>query len=758
MLTLRPEHLIRWEHRLQDFLRPVLSFSTASLYFPPQTGPQNQDHVQPSDHPAVLDRDVLLIPLLHSGRQMGMLRLTGVYPEQAEALTPYLPHLLSPCLQNMELELQLTHDPLTGVLRQEVFLAQIAEHIERLAGFLQPGLGSVENPGQRPDFALLIVDITGMSALNRRAGHAFGDQILVQTGKAVQEAAGVQCQVARIQGDAFALVLPGTGPHTTHSRAGNILQAIHQLRFSHPVSGNSIQLTVSAGGVNFPQDLSGSWLQTASDELGKRLLDTAQECQKRALLLASQELFTPSEVLNIGGRITEIISSTRVRIDLGSIHQARTGHHFQVLIDPEDASGAIPRTELRLIHVEETTSLAEVLLPPGGDCSFLQANRVELIENPTGKDFSAQQEAPFPALPDIAHILIKPDEFFHYWAASRSRQLQFTLSLLDLQPHNLPKALGALQSQAQDLPAGCLLTRYGTGSLLLYIPGHSPEETTAFFRTLLAFMSKEGGQEARVGVGYFPCLDTTRGETLDLTKQSLEHARLLPPPGLACFDSTTLTLSGDRAFARNEMRQAMHAYNQALLLDEQNSLARNSLAICLAQVGEFRGACTEFRRLLELDPDNYMAQYNYGYVCLKLLEREQARACFLRCLELMPGHSYSLLRLGQMAEEDGDLEQAEAYCRQAAQAAPDQGATHRALGRLAWKAGDMDKARSSLHQTLVSNPQDPEALRLLARLTLEQGHDPEVAESLVRRSLGLQPSHPESLELLNWALRERGEE
>jgi hypothetical protein len=43
----------------------------------------------------------------------------------------------------------------------------------------------------------------------------------------------------------------------------------------------------------------------------------------------------------------------------------------------------------------------------------------------------------------------------------------------------------------------------------------------------------------------------------------------------------------------------------------------------------------------------------------------------------------------------------------------------------------------------------------LARLTLEQGDDPEVAESLIRRSLGLQPDHTESMELLNWAVRER---
>jgi diguanylate cyclase (GGDEF)-like protein len=755
MPNLRPEHLIGWEKRLRDFLRPILSFSTASLYFPPQAGTESHDQNQSSHEQAILDRDLLLIPLLHAGRRLGMLRLSGVVPDQAQALAPFLSHILSPCLDSMDLELKVKHDPLTGVLREEIFLEQISQQIQELAGFLQPGLGLVEDPGQRPDFALLVVDISHMSALNRQAGHVFGDQILARTARALQQATDGHSLISRIQGDSFALLLPGIGPRKTISRAEDILQAVRDLRFSHPLSGTTIKLEVSAGGVNFPQDVNGAFLQAEASEQSKQLLSTARECQKKALKLASPELLTPTEVLGRGGRIMDIISPSRVRIDLGSMHQARTGHHFQVLPGQDDDPDAIPRAELRLIQVQETTSLAEVLIPPAGDGNVSLEDRLRLIENPAEYALSPEdQEMPGTAQ-DSLQLIPSPDDFFHRWAAACSQEPCFTLSLISLSPHCLSDAVLATQNLAQDLPKDCLLTRYGLGSLLLYIPGHSPENSTAFLHNLLALLPREAEGETAAGIGFYPCLDFTRGETLGLAKQALEHARLLPRPGLACFDSTTLTLHGDRAFARNDLRQAMHAYSQALLLDEKNSLARNSLAICLAQVGEFNQACTDFRRILELDAENYMAHYNYGYVCLKLQDREQARACFHRCLELMPGHSYSLLRLGQMAEEDGDLQQAENYCLQAAEAAPEQGAPYRVLGRLAWKAGNHDQARRHLHQALVAAPRDPEALRLLARLTLEQGDDPEVAESLVRRSLGLQPGHPESLELLNLAVRER---
>ncbi|MFO7802201.1 MAG: tetratricopeptide repeat protein [Desulfovermiculus sp.] len=747
MSSLRPDHLIKSEKRLQDFLRPVLFFSTASLYFPPRGYGSEKGQ-------AVLDGDILLIPLVHEGRRLGMLRLTGVCPEQAAPLAPVLPHLLSPCLQSMALEVQLNQDPLTTVLRREIFLDCLAKHIQKLADSLRPGLGSVEDSGLRPDFALLVVKIANLPTINRQGGHAFGDQVLRQAGQGIQTASGAHSQVSRTLGDAFAVLLPGVGPHSIHSRAAHILEAVRGLQFAHPVSGALIKAEVSSGGISFPQDVNGASLQIEARELSMHLLDMASECQNRALRQGTEEVITPADVLRRCGRITEVASPSRVHIDLGSIHRARKGHHFQVLAPEADDSDPPPKAEIRLLQVQDTSSLAEVLILPPGEGQVHLHDPLRLVEDPDEYIHKRESLKAVSASPTCELFFPNSSEFFLHWAKVRRHTSRFALALVSVPHSHLQEALKILHHHARHLPQASMFTIYSLGSLLVYLPEYTPEESTAALKELLTALPSQAQEEAAAGIGYYPCLDITRGETLGLAKQALDHARLLPPPGLASLDSTTLTLQGDRAFARNELRQAMHAYNQALLLDGSNTLARNSLAICLARVGEFNQACTEFRSILDVDENNYMAQYNYGYVCLKLQDRDQARTCFYRCLELMPGHSYSLLRLGQMAEEDGDLEQAQSYCRQAAESAPDQGVPHRVLGRLAWKAGHRDQARQHLHQALVATPQDPDALRLLARLTLEQGDDPEVAESLLRRSLGLQPDHPESMELLNWAVRE----
>ncbi|WP_027369984.1 diguanylate cyclase domain-containing protein [Desulfovermiculus halophilus] len=754
MPTLRPEHLIREEDRLQSFLRPILSFSSASLYFPPQSGHR---HPPSSDQEsATLDRDVLLIPLLHAERRMGMLRITGVSPSEARPLLTILPHLLTPCLQTLELELRLSSDPLTGVLRQETLIQGICRQIQEMAGFLQPGLGSVEDPGRRPDFGLLIVDIQNMSGLNRNGGYAFGDSILQKAAQAIHEAAGAQSLVSRLPEDSFGVLLPGVGPQRLKARAEQIAQAVRDLRFAHPVSKAQLQIEISMGGACFPQDLSGQELRADAEEQARHLLDLARKGQQRALDLERKDCVIPADILNSCGRITDLVSSSRVRIDLGSEHRARTGLHFQ-LQSPgaEDTPGQ--RTEFRLIQVEDSSSLAEMILPAAAEGSVHPGDRVEMIDKLDRYALQSEEGQARPLPESQVQLISNLDEFFSRFAVARTQISAFTLNLISTPPSRLWDVVHSLLSSLYALPSSGLIARYGLNTLILYLPEQGPQETSDALGDILAALPEGVRSETAAGIGYYPCLDATRGEILDLAKQALEHALLLTTPRVAVFDTTTVTLQGDRAFARNELRQAMDAYNRALLLNQDNLLARNSLAICLARVGEFNAACIEFRRILDLHPDSYMAEYNYGYVCLRLQEREEARACFQRCLDLMPGHSYSLLRLGQMAEEDGNLEQAAEYCRQAAEAAPNLGAAHRVLGRLAWKAGNSDRARSCLHQALVAAPQDPEALRLLARLTLEQGDDPEVAESLIRRSLGVQPGNHEALTLLEWALGERDE-
>ncbi|MFW6054609.1 MAG: tetratricopeptide repeat protein, partial [Thermodesulfobacteriota bacterium] len=258
------------------------------------------------------------------------------------------------------------------------------------------------------------------------------------------------------------------------------------------------------------------------------------------------------------------------------------------------------------------------------------------------------------------------------------------------------------------------------------------------------------------GIGYYPCLDSTRAEILSNCRKALVHAQMLPYPRIASFDSQTLTISGDRFYAHGDLPAACKEYGLALVLDPENTTARNSLGICLARLGQIDRAAAEFQEVLRLEPENCLARYNLGYVSLKTGNRKKGVASFRKCLELDPDHVFSLLRLGLLAEEEHDLEQAGTYYRQAITIPEGKKHAYRLLGKLAISKGELEQGRTSLQKALTHNPQDAETMHILARLYSEDGQDLEIAESLARKSSALRPERFDFVELLDSILRRQG--
>ena len=222
------------------------------------------------------------------------------------------------------------------------------------------------------------------------------------------------------------------------------------------------------------------------------------------------------------------------------------------------------------------------------------------------------------------------------------------------------------------------------------------------------------------------------------------------------FDSLAVNISADKRYSQGDVFGALEEYRLALLADENNILAWNSLGVCLAGAGRAAEARRAFEEAVKRAPGEPAGHYNLGTACATLGDAAEAAAQFRTCLDLDPGHVYACIRLGELAESRGDGDEARRLYERAAVADPASSLPHRCLARLELRERHPDKARERLHQALLRNPQDAFSLHLMARLYLDGDEDPELAETLARQSVALRPDRKAAWLELARALEAQG--
>ena len=157
-----------------------------------------------------------------------------------------------------QLEQAARTDPLTGVANR----AGLFDHLE----------GPCSGGSDAEPVTLLYVDLDGFKPVNDDHGHATGDQVLVATAARLRHAVRPSDLVARVGGDEFVVVCPGTPLDDAALVADRLLEAI-----AEPVEagGRSVTVTASIGVATTTREA------LAADEL-LRSADAAMYTAKRA--------------------------------------------------------------------------------------------------------------------------------------------------------------------------------------------------------------------------------------------------------------------------------------------------------------------------------------------------------------------------------------------------------------------------------------------------------------------------------------------
>lgn len=801
--------LLTYESILCDDLGRVLPFEAHALYFP------TQDEV-----PApvwVAEEDKLLLPLRRENRLLGVLLARGLANDMVEPLLPFLPGVAALCLDKLALYKRSRTDALSGLATREVLLEQLCREVSamRQAFAVEPdwdGGSKVKNVGAaNASLGLLVIRLRGMHDMARSHGHSFSENFMGALGDALRAHTPEEAIVARTGDAEFAVSLPGGTVPLLEDLALKMVQALESVRLSHPLVSTAARVMARAGYALFPQDWTGGTVHLGGErdaEDAATLFGKARLAAMRAGDIGDGEtVLGYGSIVRKGGLIDQILPMQRVRTTLGRDVGAREGQRFSVwsldypVQERAGAAGIPPESleplykgEIVLADVRGDTSQADILLQGDSAWPLAPGDRLALLP----EDYSVSNHTPVtPDSPENSEGgkadpltgLCRHGDFLARLAVAQEKYPAFGLALFRLElpsldtegrplrvEHSMAEAAACLRRHMaglvkQDSEQEWFAGRYSLNSILLFHAGLAAAAATELYPAMCKELTKELEVGVSVGIVCLPWLTFRSADALECCRKALEYGLLLPAPHVGVFNSLAITISADKRYSQGDFFGAIEEYRTALLADENNTLAWNSLGVSLAGVGRHAEARRAFEEavsravlpasaeltaeLAEASAEIASVYYNLGTACVTLGDLAAAATHFAACLALHPSHLFAHIRLGELAERQNP-DEARSHYENALQADPASPQPHRCLARLELQSGHVGKARERLHQALLRHPQDPFSLHLLARLYLDGGEDAELAEALARQSVALRPDRKAAWLELARALEAQG--
>lgn len=768
-----PQELIDFEHTIKDAIAEFLPFTSYSLFFP-----REDTAVIPEPEFRKEDNE-LVLPLVFQGKMLCYFIAKGVRLKAPSTAPKYIMALASSVLEKLALYKKAITDPLTGLYSRNFFFEELEQAIEQVQGCLatgscRAGMGKTEvDQAFSGTFGVIFLDLDTFQPINERYGYLTGDDILSEVGRLLQMVCPKYTTVSRFANDKFAILVPDAKPRACFQLSEVIRSGLSKLSFVDEITNDTITVTGSLGYVCYPQGLEGAQFRRMPSEQGRMLVRKARNGVTVAKELGRNRVIGYADILSKGGRVLEVLPMNRMVVSLGEPSGAKVGQRFLVrapkgAAHPEAAGNpAVLKGEIVLVEVQDDVSIAEALHLGDSAWAVEPGDRLKLVEGDeslfNGKD---TKDDAMPAK-DSATALYSYSEFMSWFSKARLDPDTFSLSLIRIldQPgedsDGYQDTMDQMAADVTRLAKGAFGDestggRFGLNGLIFFAEGMDRE--TLMERTLEIEKLAAESLSIKVAAGSscFPFLNFDRADILENCRKALEHALLLPEPRVAVFDSISLNLSADRKFMDGDIYGAIEEFKLALLDDENNLLARNSLGICYAQLGRFEEARHEFEGVAAVDKKDVLALYNLGWANHRLGDLKSAAASYRKCLKAEPGHVYSLMRLGSIEEQANHLKRAYNYYKKAAEQPGGERMVLRPLARVTYKQGDIEGTREFLHLALNADHNDHQAMHMLAKLYLDQGEDPQIAEVLARQSSALSPGVDAYWDTLVEALEAQG--
>ncbi len=303
------------------------------------------------------------------------------------------------------------------------------------------------------------------------------------------------------------------------------------------------------------------------------------------------------------------------------------------------------------------------------------------------------------------------------------------------------RAKRVLAASEGECPVDAVVDWAGPDRFGVFLPGADADSAQEQGRAIRQRVKSALSTTVQMGISVYPCPGFAKQDILDNGRKALIHTGFFGPNTQTVFDATSLNISGDRFYESGSLEEAVQEFQRALTLDPDNVNVHNSLGVCYANIGKFEEAVAEFSRVTELEPNDFMAHYNLGCGLLSLARKGEAEHAFSRAAGLEPDNAAAYFQLAKLCRKQDRLEEALIHLGRTVDLNPNWAKAWRLFGECLLEQGSHEEAMDAFKKALKINGKDGAALSGLALLYGRTETNLEVALSLARRSVELNPAN-----------------
>jgi two-component system, cell cycle response regulator len=222
-------------------------------------------------------REVMLEPVFYKEIMLGLIILAspGHFTQNALSRLGLFTQSLALALHNAllfdRLERLAALDPLTGVYNRRFGMTRLHEEFGRTLRMEAP-------------LGVVMFDLDHFKQVNDVYGHLTGDRVLLRMAKAARNVMREGDILVRYGGEEFLAILPGASAKDVFEIADRLRRIVEQ---SSVASGEDvIKVTISAGGVSYPQTDVGSELELV--DMADKALYQAKESGRNCVVMANR--------------------------------------------------------------------------------------------------------------------------------------------------------------------------------------------------------------------------------------------------------------------------------------------------------------------------------------------------------------------------------------------------------------------------------------------------------------------------------------